>query len=113
MSRRIPFSSSVPSSASSPVPPPPRLTLRLLQRRAYAVKGCGWIFCRLWALCPDPRRGNRPTVYAVGMDGGGMRRLYRVGHDETEARRIFGLLVRHTVTPIGLRDVLEELTDGG
>ena len=108
MSRRIPLSSSALSPAS-----PPRLTLRLLQRRTYAVKGCGWILCRLWALCPDPRCGDRPTVYAVGMDGGGMRRLYRVGRDATEARRIFGLLVRHTVTPVALGDVLEELTDGG
>jgi hypothetical protein len=52
-----------------------------------------------------------PSVYAVEMGGMGERRLCLIGREEATARRIVALLVRHTVTPCGLRDVLEELIE--
>jgi hypothetical protein len=45
------------------------------------------------------------------MFGLGMYRLCPVGHDGERAGRLFSLLVRNTVTPCTLEEVLEDLDE--
>lgn len=87
------------------------LTLWLLAKKLYLIPAHGYVLCRLWRLRPDPLRMTQPAVYAVGMEGLGYRRLCCIGTDEDRAREIFDLLVRNTVTPCALGDVLEEFCD--
>ena len=89
-------------------PPFSHRILRLLDQRRYEIPGWGFVVCRLWRIESGSPRGGS-IVFAVELCGLGNRRLCTVGDDGARARRIFDLLVEHTVTPFGLRDVLEEL----
>ena len=93
-----------------PTPPSrvPQLSLRLLCQSGYCIPRCGPVRCRLWRVGAKPSRG-RPA-YAVSMDGLGYRRFCILGRDEARARAVFDLLVRNTVTPCALLDVLEAIT---
>lgn len=97
----------------------PRLFLCLIAERRYVILRHGAVLARLWRLrfsrseaslpraCAEARReGN---VYAIDLKGLGARRFCLLPGDEARARDIFSLVVRNTVTPCGLRDVLEEL----
>jgi len=88
--------------------PRPRLLMRSMQRAHYSIPGFGVVRCTLWCLIPLPRRPHCPPAYAVGMEGPGGRRLMTLGSNQAKARARYALLVRHTVTPCALRDVLEE-----
>ena len=88
----------------------PRLLLQQLEEKHYSIPSHGEVICRLWRLRSDPCRSDSPAVYAVGMDGLGYRRLYCLGRDEARAREVFVLLVRKTVTPCVLKEILDELT---
>lgn len=108
----------------------PRLFLRPVMTRRYRVPRVGWVEARLWRMevCPEegPSRGDRPASpsgspagspatspavrLAISLEDGSTRRLCLLGTDPSRARAILDLLVRNTVTPFGLRDVLEELT---
>ena len=85
-----------------------RLTFHKITEQRYEIPGHGRVLCRLWRMEISPA-DNRPAVYAVEMKGMGLRRMYTVGTEAVRARRLYALLVRNTVTPCGLRDVLEEL----
>ena len=89
-----------------------RLTARLLQKRAYSIPAHGRVCCTLWLLIPSPHRADISSVYAVGMEGLGTRRLYRIGTDPSRATDLFELLVRNTVTPCTLGEILTDLSDG-
>ena len=83
---------------------PPRLLLRPLAVRRYRIPRYGSVEARLWRVsCPEK------AAYAVEHCGLGARRFRLLEGDEVRAREIFDLLVRNTVTPLGLQDVLEEL----
>lgn len=86
----------------------PRLTFRKITEQWYDIPGHGRVLCRLWRMVASPA-DNHPVVYAVEMRGLGSRRMYTVGTEERSACRIHAMLVRNTVTPCGLRDVLDEL----
>ena len=88
-----------------------RLTVRLLQRRTYSIPAHGRVSCSLWLLRPTPQRTDVSAVYALGMEGFGSRRLYRIGTDPTRAMTLFELLVRNTVTPCTLGEILADLSD--
>lgn len=96
---------------SLPRTPRPRLTLRLVQEHVYPIPRHGTVRCRLWRMHPDPPRPEIPPAYAVSLEGLGMRRACLLGTDGDSAAAVIRLLVTHTVTPVGLRDVLEELTE--
>lgn len=89
-------------------PPRARLTLHKISESRYRISDLGWVVCRLWRL-DNPPESQRPSGYAVELRGLGSRRFRLIGGDVLRARRIFALLVRHTVTPCALCDVLEEL----
>ena len=86
----------------------PRLSLRPVLTRRYRVPRVGWVEARLWRM--EVRPEERPASYAVSLADGSTRRLCLLGTDPSRAREILDLLARNTVTPFGLRDVLEELT---
>ncbi len=99
------------SALKDPGDEPPsraRLTLHKISESRYAISDIGRVVCRLWRMDAPPA-SRRPSVYAVELTGLGSRRLHVIDGDAMRARRIFALLVRHTVTPCALRDVLEEL----
>ena len=102
----------IPSSPSDPYPCghhlPHRLTAALLVRRAYFIHGHGHVSAALWRLVPS---GRYPAVYAVSLCGLGQRRLAHVGREEKRAREIFDLIVRNSVTPCALLDVLSDLLE--
>ena len=97
---------------NTPLPkhPVPRLVLRCLRERHYEIPGFGSVRCRLW--CMDSHPPREAATYAVGMDGLGYRRLYCLGEELAFAESVFDRLVRHTVTPFVLGEILEEMTDG-
>ena len=94
----------------NPPSPFPRLTLRRKRRCRYPIPRHGMVLACLWQVCPPPEV-NRPVVYAVDLTGQGCRRFRIIGQDPIRAETIFDLLVRNTVTPFGLGDVLEELSE--
>lgn len=104
-----------PANPDDPDPtqntPAYRLTARLLQRRAYSIPAHGRVHCSLWLLIPTPQRAGVSAVYAVGMEGFGARRLYRIGTDLARATALFELLVKNTVTPCTLGEILADLSD--
>jgi hypothetical protein len=94
------------------------ITLRLLRARRYRIPRYGVVHARLWQVRTPPAdsKTNRhplpspPRItYAVELCGLGTRRRASLGSDETRALYLWTLLVRNTVTPCALRDVLEEL----
>lgn len=87
----------------------PRIRLRPLKTSRYTIPGVGCVMCTLWLLSFEPPSDARPPTHALGMKGLGYRRLVILGRDGKRARAVHALLVRHTVTPCALRDVLEEL----
>ena len=87
----------------------PRLTVTLLRESVYHIPDLGDVTYRLWRMTPDPRYTSSRETYAVELRGLGMARMLRIGQDAPRASEIFELLVRHTVTPCALADVLEEL----
>lgn len=89
---------------------PPRLLLCLLAREVYEIPAHGFVCCRLWRMRTASAEGL-PATYAIGLKGLASRRLCIVGQDAAAARRLFRLMVRHTVTPCALCDVLEEWVD--
>lgn len=88
-------------------PSRPCLILCKLSESRYAVGNLGWVVCRLWRM--DTSLGGSPSSYAIELRGMGSCILRLIGGDKVRARRVFALVVRHTVTPCALRDVLEEL----
>ena len=90
----------------------PRLFLRPVMTRRYRVPRVGLVKARLWRMevCPEERPASYAVSLAVSLEDGSTRRLCILGTDPSRAREILDLLVRNTVTPFGLRDVLEELT---
>ena len=95
-----------------------QVLLRLLQKRCYRISGYGIVRARLWRVRfrrnrakPDdePSCACLRDAYAVELNGLGSRAFRLVGCDEERARAIWALLVRNTVTPCALSDVLEEL----
>ena len=93
------------------IPIQTRLILCRLRVCRYRIPAHGEVVCRLWRMTVSPtvRHNTVYPVYAVEMKGMGQRRMYTVGSEEAYARRLFELLVRHTVTPCALHDVLEEM----
>ena len=87
-----------------------RISLRLMRRVTYAIPGHGVVRGCLWRVEAD-EGGNAEDGYAVSLEGLGTRGIGMLGRDQTSANRIFALLVRNTVTPCALREILEELTD--
>lgn len=101
------------SAPKDPGDEPPlraRLTLHKISESRYLIPEHGWVVCRLWRMEGNHPRLH-PSVYAVEMKGMGERRFCLIGREGISARRIFALLIRHTVTPCALRDVLEELVE--
>ena len=89
----------------------PCLLMRPLLVSRYAIPGYGWVRCTLWLLLPARPHPCPKPMYAVGMEGLGFRRLRTLGRDGAKARTTYALLVRNTVTPCALGDVLEEWAD--
>lgn len=102
---------STPQSPDKERPTCSRLILRKLRVCRYRIPAHGEVVCRLWRMeaSPADRYPSAHPVYAVELRGMGQRRMLTVGTEEPRARRLFALLVRHTVTPCALLDVLEEL----
>ena len=73
---------------------------------AYAIPDWGQVVCRLWQSYD-----GEEEAYDLEMFGLGMYRLCPVGHDGERAVRLFSLLVRNTVTPCTLEEVLEDLDE--
>lgn len=96
-----------PSNPSDPTPVP-ALCLRPLETRRYPIPGFGVVKASLWAMRPRPG-GATPTAYAIRLEGLGRRHTRLLGRDYETAKSLFELLVKNTVTPCALSDVLEEL----
>ena len=90
------------------------IALRLLRAHRYRIPRHGVVLARLWrvrltTVQPSDPLTNPRVLYAVELDGLGSRAWRLVGRDESRAIEIWALLVRNTVTPCALSDVLEEL----
>ncbi len=94
--------------ATHPDPPVPQLSLRLLRKARYRIPRYGPVNCRLWRM-HVPNTVSPRTLYAVELKGLGSRRFQILGPDETQALAVFQLLVKGTVTPCALQDILNEL----
>ena len=97
-----------------------QIMLRLLRARRYRIPRYGIVLARLWQVQPRPamdKTTEQPPpdpplpAFAVELEGLGSRRFHLVGHDESHALAVWTLLVRNTVTPCALADVLEEISD--
>lgn len=78
----------------------------LLLEHTYCV-GDGLVTCRLYRTASDSV--NRPELYEVRLEGFRMRAFASLGHDRSAARVVYDTLVRNTVTPCALQDVMEDL----
>ena len=94
------------------------ITLRLLRARRYRIPRYGVVHARLWQVrtTPADSKTNRhplplpPRItYTIELRGLDSHRFASLGSDETRALALWTLLVRNTVTPCALRDVLEEI----
>ena len=94
--------------APHPDPPVPQLSLRLLRKARYNIPAHGPVTCRLWRMHTSHPASPR-TLYAVELEGLGSRRLRILGPDRLQALSVFRLLVKGTVTPCALADVLAEI----
>ena len=72
----------------------------------YAIPDWGQVVCRLWRSLDGGEE-----AYDLEMFGLGMYRLLPVGRDGERAGRLFSLIVRNTVTPCTLEEVLEDLDE--
>lgn len=86
-----------------------QVRLTPVARAAYRV-GKGRVTCTLYTVTAhrDAAAATKKG-YALGMRGFGARCLCRLGRDTARAVETFRLVVRNTVTPCTLRDVLEDL----
>ena len=76
----------------------------LLLEHAYRV-GEEWVVCRLYhVLGVNPLQAK----YRLEMEGMGTSASTMLGHDRDTARAFYDTLVRNTVTPCALNDVLED-----
>ena len=107
--RRTTCGQDVPCSRGSGTPF--TLSFRLMRRIDYSIPQMGVVVCRLWRILP--RRGDTgmPPFYGVELAFAGQRRVRSVGRDASRAAAIMDLLVRNTVTPCTLGDVLEDLLE--
>ena len=97
----------------------PRLFLYPVAACRYVIPCHGAVVARLWRLripasdaCGTESYtadSDDTTVYAIELRGLGSRRFCLLAGDEARGREILSLVARNTVTPCGLRDVLEEL----
>ena len=71
----------------------------------------GVVACRLWRIVPKRNDHSLPCHYALELSARGQRHMQSVGQNLREAIAIMDLLVRNTVTPCTLKDVLEDLTE--
>ena len=86
--------------------PRPRLLMTLMDERYYEDSANHPVVCRLWRMRPQASEGR--AHYAVGMESLTRRYLYCVGEDESAARRLFGNIVEGRLSPIHLREVVED-----
>ena len=85
----------------------PCLLLTLLDERYYEESPGHPVVCRLWRM--RPQASHRGSVcYAVGMESPNRRYLYCVGGDETAARRLLRIAAEERLSPIHLKDVVED-----
>lgn len=100
----------VPRPASDDDPSQLKLTLCRLRSNSYPIPGFGPVRATLWQLPANPTDPAHPhPTYAISLRGLGTRSLCPLGADRARAEEIFALIVRNTVTPVALREVLEEL----
>ena len=86
--------------------PRPRLLMTLLDERYYEESTHRPVVCRLWRMRSQTSEGR--AHYAVGMESLTRRYLYCVGSDEAAARRLFGSIVEGKLSPLHLREVVED-----
>ena len=77
----------------------------LLLEHTYCV-GDGLVTCRLYRTASDS--ASRPEGYEVRMEGFYTRAFAMLGCDRSAARVLYDTLVRNTVTPCALQDVMED-----
>ena len=85
----------------------------LMLEHAYRV-GDGRVTCRLYrrSHCASLHRASpHPAVFELEMEGFSECRHAAVGEDPSIARAIYDALVRNTVTPCALEDVLEDFRE--
>ena len=95
---------------AAPAPLPPS-NMHCLRQAAYAIPDWGQVVCLLWEEIP-PSEEDTAESFVLDMQGPDSTARYRLDLSRARAEEIFTLLVRHTVTPCGLADVLEELEAG-
>ena len=86
----------------------PRLTMRLLDERAYSVSRKRPVVCRLWKMTARSPSPVTAPVYAIGMETMTERYLYCVGSHEESVRALFERVTAGKLAPIHLGDVVED-----
>ncbi len=85
------------------------LHLTALKKATYRV-GHGHVICTLYhTRCHSTAHPALVPEYALGMRGSCGTCLYFLGADVAQAKAAFELVVKHTVTPCTLGDVLADL----
>ena len=87
--------------------PCPCLLMTLLDECYYEESPCHPVVCRLWRMRPKVAEGR--VHFAIGMESPTRRYLYRVGESESSARRLFASMVEGRLSPVHLREVVEDL----
>ena len=91
---------------STPMPRP-CLLMTLLDERYYEEAPDHSVVCLLWRMRPKSSDGGF-VCYAVGMESPTRRYLYRIGEDESAARRLFESIVEGRLSPVHLGEVVED-----
>ena len=86
--------------------PCPCLLMTLLDECYYEEPPCHPVVCRLWRMRSKYSEGQRH--FAIGMESPSRRYLYLVGEDELAGRELFESVVAGRLSPLHLRDVVED-----
>ena len=86
--------------------PCPCLLMTLLDECYYEESPCHPVVCRLWRMRSKSFEGRQH--FAIGMESPSRRYLYLVGEDELAARELFEGVVAGRLSPLHLRDVVED-----
>ena len=87
--------------------PCPCLLMTLLDERYYEDFPNHPVVCRLWRMRSRSSEGF--PRFAIGMESPTRRYLYCVGGDENAARRLLQRIAEGRLSPVHLRDVVEDL----
>ena len=95
-------------SMNEPSSPLLRLSMVLLEERAYCISRKRPVICRLWRMRTGSLSPVRAVGYSIGLESLTKRYLYYVGTDEASARSLARRIAHGKLNPIHLSDVIAD-----